>query len=70
MARVATETQEEMIQIPRSVFEKYIDFEEALEDWFMSQDATLIERLRQAKRDSNDGKFIPWEQAKKQLDIA
>lgn len=35
----------------------------------MSQDEDLIEKLRQAKKDAKDGKFIPWEQAKKQLHI-
>ena len=69
MVKAATGTLEEMIPIPRSVFEKYIEFEEALEDWLMSQDEDLIEKLRQAKRDSENGKFIPWEQAKKQLHI-
>ncbi len=67
MAKAATGIPEEMIQIPRSVFKKYIEFEEALEDWLMSQDEGLIEKLRQAKGDAENGKFIPWEQAKKQL---
>ena len=69
MDKVAAKTTEEMLQIPRSVFAKYIEFEEALEDWFMSQDEDLIESLRQAKKDAEDGKFVPWEQAKKQLHI-
>ena len=70
MGKVATRKSEEMIQIPRSVFEKYIDFEEAMEDWLVSQDEDLIEKLRRAKKDAKNGKFIPWEQAKKKLHIA
>lgn len=70
MGKATIDRGEEMVQIPRSVFEKYIDFEEAMEDWIMSQDKDLIEKLRQAKRDSEKGKCVPWEQAKKQLDIA
>lgn len=66
---MAKTTTEEMIQIPRSVFKKYVEFEEAMEDWLMSQDKDLIEKLRQAKSDAKNGKFVPWEQAKKQLNI-
>lgn len=68
MAKVTVETPEEMIRIPRSVFEKYIEFEEALEDWLMSQDRDFIERMTQARREHLEGKCIPWEEAKKQID--
>ena len=70
MTKATAEKPEEMVQIPRSVFEKFIDFEEAMEDWIISQDEDLIEKLHQAKRDAKNGKFIPWEQAKTQLHIA
>lgn len=66
MAKITTNTSEEMIQIPRSVFEKYIEFEEALEDWLISQDKDFIERMTQARQEHLKGKCIPWEEAKKQ----
>jgi hypothetical protein len=69
MAKTIIEKPEEMVQIPRSVFEKFIDLEEAIEDWLMSQDEDLIAELRQAKKDAKNGKFIPWEQAKRRLHI-
>ena len=70
MPKATLEAPEEMIQIPRSVFEKYIDFEEAMEDWLMSQDKDFIEKMTQARREHLEGKCIPWEEAKKQMNAA
>jgi len=56
------------ITIPVEVFET-AESKEEIEDWLLAHDPEFIKRMRKAKADMEAGKFIPWEQVKKKLNI-
>ncbi|QWR78114.1 hypothetical protein [Candidatus Magnetomonas plexicatena] len=56
------------VSFPLSVFET-AETKEELEDWLLSQDHELINRLRKARHDDIQGKGSDWNSIKKDLCI-
>ncbi|MFH1231339.1 MAG: hypothetical protein V1709_07580 [Planctomycetota bacterium] len=55
------------IKMPMRLVQKFMEIEHELEDWFLSQDKKFINKMTKARKDDLQGKFIPWEKAKKKL---
>jgi hypothetical protein len=58
---------EETVQVPVSVLKRIADLrgalealEDELEDYLISRDENLLERLRQARRDDDEGNLRPF----------
>lgn len=60
---------EKTVELPVRILKKFLEAEEELEQWLMAHDRDFIETMRKARQDHLNGKAIPWEKAKKQLDI-
>ncbi|MBF0519648.1 MAG: hypothetical protein HQK92_07990 [Nitrospirae bacterium] len=58
----------EVVSFPRSVFET-AETKEELEDWLLSQDEDIINKLRKAQLDDIQGKGVDWKSLKKDLCI-
>jgi hypothetical protein len=59
--------QSNTIKMPRRIVQKFIEIEHELEDWLLSQDKRFLNKMTRARRDDLQGKFIPWDKAKKKL---
>jgi hypothetical protein len=57
-----------IVSFPRSVFET-AETKEELEDWLLSQDHDLINKLRKARHDDIMGKGADWKSLKQDLCI-
>ncbi|KJU82708.1 hypothetical protein MBAV_005101 [Candidatus Magnetobacterium bavaricum] len=57
-----------MISFPLNVFEM-ADTKEVLEDWLLSQNQELIDRLLKARQDDIQGKGMAWEDLKEELGL-
>ena len=56
---IVMSTTADTVEIPLSVLES-VDTLDELEDWLMSHHRGIMEQLRQARQDDQDGKFQPW----------
>jgi hypothetical protein len=55
------------IKMPARIVQRFIEIEHELEDWLLSQDKRFLNKMNRARRDDVQGKFIPWEKAKKKI---
>ncbi|OHB69667.1 MAG: hypothetical protein A2W23_09120 [Planctomycetes bacterium RBG_16_43_13] len=55
------------IKMPMRLVQKFIEVEHELEDWLLSQDKKFLNKMNRARKDDLEGRFIPWEKAKKKL---
>ena len=53
--------------MPMRLVQKFIEVEHELEDWLLSQDKKFLNKMNRARKDDLEGRFIPWEKAKKKL---
>ncbi len=56
------------LSIPIEVFET-AETKEEIEDWLLSQDQNFIKEMRKAKADMDGGRYIPWHQIKRKLNV-
>ena len=57
---------ENTITIPVELFET-AESKEEIEDWLLVHSPEFIRKMRKARKNDAEGKFIAWEQAKKKL---
>lgn len=55
------------IKMPIRLVQKFIEIEHELEDWLLSQDKRFLNKMKRARQDDRQGKFIPWAKAKRKL---
>jgi len=57
------------VEVPVKVLEKFLDAQESLEDWMMTNDEEFIEKMRKARKEDLSGQAVSWDQAKKKLGV-
>ncbi|MBF0538205.1 MAG: hypothetical protein HQL03_08135 [Nitrospirae bacterium] len=63
-----TDEEAVMVSFPLSVFEM-ADTKDELEDWLLSQNQEIIDRLLKARQDDIEGKGIDWEDLEEELGL-
>lgn len=60
-----TKEKDIMISFPLNIFEM-VETKDALEDWLLSQNQEVIDRLLKARQDDIEGKGMDWKDLKEE----
>ncbi|MBV6339968.1 MAG: hypothetical protein SFH39_06175 [Candidatus Magnetobacterium sp. LHC-1] len=62
---MSTKEKDIMISFPLNIFEM-VETKDALEDWLLSQNQEVIDRLLKARQDDIEGKGMDWKDLKEE----